>query len=149
FKVLFAGSEYEMDYFREIKELCTEYGLTEHVCFLGWRDDVTELMADADVVVLPSMDEGMPNTLQEAMYIGVPVVASPVGGVEEIVEDGVTGWVVPLDDLQGWADRLAYIAANPSQAKEVAKKGREFAEANFNAGSWAKRYADIIRDRCF
>lgn len=148
FRVLFAGGTYELDYDQEVKNTCAEYGLTEHISFLGWRDDVTELMADADVVVLPSLDEGVPNTLQEAMYIGVPVITSPVGGVEEILEDGVTGWVISKDDVQSWAEKMVHIATNPIQAQKVANRAKEFAKKNFNACSWAKRYAEIIRSHC-
>ena len=70
--------------------------------FLGAREDVPRILKAADGFVLSSAWEGMPNTVMEAMASGLPVVATDVGDVRELVEDGVSGWVVPPGDPRPW-----------------------------------------------
>lgn len=75
--------------------LAQKLGVSDRVHFGGFRNDVLACLAAADLVVNPSHTEGMPNVVLEAMSIGAPVLATAVGGVPEILEDGVTGWLVP------------------------------------------------------
>lgn len=81
-----------------LESLAASLGLAGRVAFLGWVEPVEPLLARLDVCVLPSRSEGLPVVLLEAMALGVPVVASAVGGVPEVVEDGVTGALVPPGD---------------------------------------------------
>lgn len=98
------------------------------VHFLGYRDDVSELMQTADLVVIPSLTEAQPRVAVQAFATGRPVVASAVGGVPEIVHDGQTGWLVPAGDAQALAAAIARVVENPAEAARVADGARALAE---------------------
>jgi glycosyltransferase involved in cell wall biosynthesis len=85
---------------------CRERGLTEAVTFLGMRQDVADLLAASDIFALPSLLEGLPMAVLEAMAMRCPVVATNVGGTAEIIEDGVHGLLVPPADVGALADAL-------------------------------------------
>jgi glycosyltransferase involved in cell wall biosynthesis len=110
--VWLAGDVKEGDrsgYDDHIKHLISRYGLDDTVFLLGFRNDVRSLMRLADVVVLPTHTEGFPWVIQEAMTIGRPVISTPVGGVTDLVSDGETGFLMPVDDaeaLAGFIERL-------------------------------------------
>lgn len=96
--------------------------------FLGYRDDISELMQMADAVVIPSLTEAQPRVAVQAFATGRPVVASNVGGVPEIVRHGQTGWLVPPADPQALADAIARVMTKPAEAAEVAAGARALAE---------------------
>ena len=85
----------DMEYKAELQRLSSSLGLDGKLIFTGHRNDVPQLLAETDVSVLPSHSEGISNSLLESMAAGVPVVATRVGGIPELVEDGVTGFLVP------------------------------------------------------
>lgn len=98
------------------------------VRFLGYRDDISELMQMADTVVIPSLTEAQPRVAVQAFATGRPVVASAVGGVPEIVSHGQTGWLVPPADPAALANALAKVMTEPDAAALVAKGARHLAE---------------------
>lgn len=102
-------------------------GMAVH--FLGYRDDVSELMQMADLVVIPSLTEAQPRVAVQAFATGRPVVASAVGGVPEIVHDGETGWLVPPGQPQVLADAIARVVQNPAEAAKVSDGARRLAES--------------------
>ncbi|MGE5515445.1 MAG: glycosyltransferase family 4 protein [Bacteroidota bacterium] len=102
-------------------------GLKVH--FLGYRDDVSELMQMADLVVIPSLTEAQPRVAVQAFATGRPVIASAVGGVPEIVHDGKTGWLVPPAQPQALADAIARVVEHPDEAATVAQGARALAES--------------------
>ena len=89
-----------------------ELGLEERVSFLGFRSDIAEILAEVQIYTLVSHWEGLPCTIIEAMRAGLPVVASDVGGVKEIVIEGQTGYVVPRSDVAALKERLSYLIAH-------------------------------------
>jgi len=91
-----------------------EAGAGGAVSFAGEVDDVATVLSAADVLVLPSRWESMPYVLLEAGAMGLPVVATPVGGVPELVEEGVTGALVPVDDAVALAEAMVRLAADPA-----------------------------------
>ena len=93
--------------------------------FLGQRSDVPCLMKGADIFVLTSDWEGMPNVVQEAMAACLPVVSTKVGAVPDIVIEGKTGHVVEVDDVQGLADHIVGLAMDPVRRKEMGQAGRK------------------------
>jgi len=107
-------------------------GLGGGVVFAGFRTDVPALLRAADVFVLPSLLEGMPNTALEAMSVGLPVVATRVDGVPEAVADGETGLLVAPADAGALADALSTLLAEPERRAAMGEAGRRRAESEFS-----------------
>lgn len=116
------GAEYESG----LRAQAAEAGVPTH--FLGYREDVSELMQTADLVVIPSLTEAQPRVAVQAFATGRPVVASAVGGVPEIVLDGQTGWLVPPADVPALTAAIARVVQNPAEAAKVAEGARALAE---------------------
>ncbi|HTF55984.1 MAG TPA: glycosyltransferase [Planctomycetota bacterium] len=105
----------------------------KRVEFAGWTDDVPGRMRGAAIAAFPSkLGEGSPVAVLEAMMNGLPVVATDVGGTREIIEDGVTGWLVPPGKPAVLAQRLDWILRNPDGARAVAERGRAAARERFS-----------------
>ena len=109
----------------------------------GARDDVAELMRAFDVFVLPSRAEGISNTILEAMATGLPVIATRVGGNPELVEEGITGTLVPPRDAQALAAALARYAGDPVLREEQGRAARERAELRFSIAHMVRRYESL------
>ncbi len=107
-----------------IEEAVARSGLQGRVQLLGRREDVPALLAAADLFVLPSHEEGFPNALLEAMAYGLPVVATAVGGTLEIVEDGVSGILVPPRSPAALAQAIATLLGDPAAARRMGQAGR-------------------------
>ena len=105
--------------------------------FLGFRSDVADCLAAADVAVLPSRHEGLGVAALEAMAVSRPVVASRVGGLAEVVEDGVTGRLVPPDDPPALGAALATLAATPATRAAMGDAGRERVRARYSSVAMA------------
>ena len=106
-------------------------GIAEACVFAGARHDVHDLTAAMDVFVLPSLDEGIPMALLEAMALRVPVVAAAVGGVPEVVQDGVAGILVPPADDEALADACLRLSADRAWASAIGARGRQLVEERF------------------
>lgn len=120
-----------------------ELGLEEEVSFLGIRDDIPELLAEADIFVLPSDWEGVPLTVLEAMAAGKPVIATAVGGVPELVEDGVTGILVPPRDARALAQEIIRLARDPDLRRAMGEAGQKKAVERFDISRTARGYEDL------
>ncbi|MGD1104920.1 MAG: glycosyltransferase family 4 protein [Terriglobia bacterium] len=99
----------------KLEQMAATLGVAGRIEFLGWVDDLSSVLSRWDVFVLPSLEEGFPLAALEAMATGLPVVASSVGGVPELVVDGKTGWLVPPGDVEALAARLHLLLSNPEQ----------------------------------
>jgi glycosyltransferase involved in cell wall biosynthesis len=99
-------------------------GVLHAFTFLGHRDDVPTRMADGDIFVLPSRSEAFPNAVLEAMAAGIPIVASGVGGIVELIDDGVGGLLVPPGDARVLADRLCRLMSDPALASRLGDAAR-------------------------
>ena len=102
-----------------------------------------------DVFVLPSLNEGMSNTLLEAMACGLPVVASAIGGNIEIVRDQSDGLLFTSADLDGLRTHLDYLAANLEARKEFSRRARERVEDAFSLGAMVRRYERFYEQSLF
>jgi glycosyltransferase involved in cell wall biosynthesis len=120
-------------------------GLAESVEFLGYRYDVPELTAAADVVVLTSVKEGIPRALMQAMAVGVPVVATDVKGSREVVVDGRTGFLVPLDDVETLTDRLGALFDSAELRRDLGAEGVEHARQHFDERRVVERLVGLYR----
>lgn len=99
-------------------------GLRDDVVFLGWRADMPTVYADADLVALTSINEGVPAALIEAMAASRPVVATRVGGVPDLVVDGISGRLVPSGDREGFAQAVAALLRHPDTRRVQGAAGR-------------------------
>jgi len=109
----------------QIEQLARELGLMRDCLFPGYQEDVGAFFAAFDAFVLPSGNEGTPVTAIEALASGCPVVATRVGGVPDVVRDGEDGFLVELGDLDGLADALARLAADPELRRRLGDAGRK------------------------
>ena len=123
-------------------------GLTDRITFLGWQMDVDTLLARWDIFVMSSLEEGLPIAALEAMASGLPVVATSVGGVPELVEDGRTGWLVPPQDPAALAERLRALLLHPEQRLAMGAAGRARARDCFSidrmVASISKIYDNVL-----
>ena len=135
----------------DLERRASELGIAGEVRMLGHRPDVHTVLAALDVFVLSSVSEGLSNTILEAMATGLPVVATSVGGADELVEDGVTGLLVPPKDPQALAASLLQLARNDSLRAEMGGHGRRRAEAEFAlpvmVGRYEQLYLRLARER--
>lgn len=115
-----------------LKHFARIRGLVGRVDFPGWADDLAPAWRGATAAAFPSrLGEGSPVAALEAMMAGLPVVAADAGGTREIIEDGVTGWLVRPGDVAGLADRLEWIIRNPGAAGPVARRARASVRERF------------------
>lgn len=116
----------------ELEALCSELGIADHVRFVGNQRDVGRFLSAMDVFVLCSTTECFPFSVLEAMACARPVVCTDVGGVREIVVDGVTGYLVPPRNVQLLAARLKALLGDREFAREMGRAGRRRVESNFS-----------------
>lgn len=120
------------------REMALRLGVEASVRFLGHRKDLVELMLAADLFVLPSVAEAFGLVLAEALYLGVPVVATRVGGIPEIVDDGVDGILVPPADPAALAGAIVGLLSDPDRRRSLAGAGRDKVTRRF-------RFEDMVR----
>jgi glycosyltransferase involved in cell wall biosynthesis len=108
-----------------VERRAKELGVVRHCFFLGYQDDVAAFLSAFDAFVLPSGNEGTPVSAIEALAAGRPVVATRVGGVPDVVREGVDGYLVEAGDVEALADALARLAADPKLREQMGAAGRE------------------------
>lgn len=107
-----------------LEKYCTERGLNEKVIFYGWKKDIAEIFADVDIVALTSFNEGTPVALIEALASARPVVSTDVGGVRDVVVDGLNGYLVRSGDHKGFAEKLSVLVCDREKREIFGKNGR-------------------------
>lgn len=127
----------------KLEALARELGIAERVLFLGDRRDVPDLLHALDVFVLSSTTESFPNAVLEAMAARKPVVATRVGGTPELVEDGVTGYLVPVSDPVGMAHRIVELLHDPAKRRAMGEAGRARAEREFSPGRMRQKLEEL------
>lgn len=123
----------------EIKRL----GLIDNVELLGVRKDIPELLSKADIFWMPSEWEGLPIACLEAMASGLPVIASAVGGLLEVVVDGGTGYLIPKGSYEQLAEKTLRLLSDFSLRKKMGLMGRKIIERNFTLEKTAEEYINI------
>jgi glycosyltransferase involved in cell wall biosynthesis len=117
-------------------------GAPANVRFLGWRADIENVYAAADVILLTSDNEGMPVTLIEAALCGVPAVATKVGSTGEVVVDGRTGWTV-APDVAPLAEAVRGLLGNDSRRHEMGEAARLFAQESFGVARMTAKHGEL------
>jgi glycosyltransferase involved in cell wall biosynthesis len=122
-------------------------GIAGSVRFAGFmtQGQVAGLLASSDMLVLPSFAEGLPVVYMEALASRIPVVASRVAGVPELVEDGLTGFTVPPGDVATLTDRMSRLMADPEMARAMGEAGRRSVEEGFDIAKEGRWLAEIFR----
>lgn len=116
---------------------------SDEVQFLGFRSDVPDLLAASDIFVLPSLTEGLPLSVLEAMSHGLPIVATPVGGIPELVLDQEQGILVPVQDSSALAEALTLLTSNPSQRQIMGTASNERVQAYFTYPRMLESYGHL------
>jgi glycosyltransferase involved in cell wall biosynthesis len=109
-----------------------QLGLGKHFRFLGYREDVPRLLAASDLAVLPSFSEGLPRSLLEAMVTGLPVVASGLDGIAELVVHGVTGFLVRPGFPAEFAEAVVRLLKDPELSREMGLRGKQRVAKHFH-----------------
>jgi glycosyltransferase involved in cell wall biosynthesis len=127
----------------KIEAELAQLGLSESVRLLGDRSDVPQLLAQSDIFVCSSRSEGMPVSVLEAMAVGLPVVASAVGGVPEIVDDGRTGLLVAPGATAPLADALAGLIRDRALREHMGRSGREAALERYDLPRFRQAHLEL------
>jgi glycosyltransferase involved in cell wall biosynthesis len=128
-----------------LARLADDLGIDQAVVFLGFRLDAAAVLSKLDVLVVPSLSEGTPLVVLEAMVAGVPVVASAVGGIPEQIRHGQDGWLVPAGDSGPLGAAIADLLENPARARQMGQVGRERAVTCFSPRVLLDRTAAVYR----
>jgi glycosyltransferase involved in cell wall biosynthesis len=128
---------------QELRALAASLGVADRVALLGHREDVAMLLEEADLFVLPSRSEAFPNSVVEAMAAGLPVIASAVGGLPELVDSGRTGLLVPPDDPVALASALEALVSVPERARAMGDAARTEIARRYSFDRMVRSFEDL------
>jgi glycosyltransferase involved in cell wall biosynthesis len=126
-----------------LEEEANALGIGQNVRFLGYRHDVSAVLAALDIFVLPSLSEGLPLSLLEAMAASIPIVASNVGGIPEVVGDGQSGLLAEPGDPAGLAEKILMLLDNQALGKTIAQNARTIVLARFGVDAMVDAYERV------
>lgn len=130
----------------ELQQTARSLGIERRVLFLGYRQDIPTLLQAMDVFVLPSLSEGLPLSLLEAMAAEKPVVATDVGGIPEVIDDGETGLLVASGDAEALAQRILSLLTNAPLARRLGWDARLRVEQRFSISSMVRAYEKLYAE---
>jgi glycosyltransferase involved in cell wall biosynthesis len=144
--LIIAGLAENKSYTEQLKGQTREAGLNGRVEFVGEMPQIklAGRMQEACVFVLPSYSEGLPRVVYEAMAVGVPVIASAVSGIPDIVQDGVTGFLVQPGDEAALAEKIRWILQHPDESHAMGQRGRMSAERVFSTETYVDAYRQVF-----
>lgn len=126
-----------------LRELVKDQGLNDAVIFLGYWEEIRDLLAFFDLFLVSSRQEGLSTSIIDAFFAGCPVVATSVGGIPELVKNGLTGVLRRGGDPSSLAEGIIYAIENPTAMKEMAERARSLAEAQFTAEKMVEGNLDV------
>ena len=142
------GQPKRADYIEELQTLITRFNLRDRVRFIDHvsQAELAGHFASGRVFVLPTYAEGLPKVVIEAQFTGTPVIATTVGGIPELIEDGVTGWLIPPDSVTALAQCLLAVfdPAQQSQLDQVGAQGKAAAMSYFSPQAYVQHYGDLF-----
>lgn len=144
-RVLFMISGEDADAARILKNLCEEKRVAPYFRFLGYRDDIIDLMHCFDLLACPSLFEGLPRVVLECMAIGIPVVGSAVDGIPEVVENDVSGYLVPPREPAVLAEKILTLLTDDNRRKTFSLNAKKRIETGFRAEYSAQRTAHVYQ----
>jgi glycosyltransferase involved in cell wall biosynthesis len=145
-ELVIIGRENDKTYADQLKAQVRKLGLESQVQFISQlnQPELAKYMSQASVFVLPSLSEGLGRVVIEAMATGTPAIASNVGGIPDLVQSGINGFLVSPGDETALADRLRWMLEHPTEAKEMGRLGRTFAEQFFSTEIYVQGYQKIF-----
>jgi L-malate glycosyltransferase len=123
----------------DLRVYVRDKGISSYVNFLGHREDIPDLLAEIDIVVLPTSSESLPNVLLEAMSSARPVIASAVGGCLEVIQDGKTGLLVPPADAEALTRAILALLQKPDVRDRISRAARHSVEEDFEINAAARK----------
>ncbi len=127
----------------KLKNLAEALGIAGKTVFTGWREDIPQILAAIDILVQPSLNEAVGIALLEAQAAGVPVVASRVGGVPEVVKDGFSGILVPAKDTDALAAAINLLSSQPQTRSAMATYASEWVKGRFSLDAMVEKTAGL------
>ena len=127
----------------DAERLARELGVADEVLFVGQVPNIADYLSVADLLLLPSLTESFGLAALEAMTCEVPVVATRVGGLPEVVRDGATGYLVEVGDVETMAERAFEILSDEARRREMGRRGREWAVEEFNTDRVIPQYVAL------
>lgn len=134
---IIAGKDEDIEFSNLLKTRTAEYGIKNNVLFLGFREDIPYVLAASDIFVLSSRKEGHPYVMLEAMACKCSVVAFNCAGVEETIEDSISGFIVPIGDTYGMSERITRLLESSKLRASIANSAREKVRTCFRADKTA------------
>jgi glycosyltransferase involved in cell wall biosynthesis len=131
---------------KAIEDMVKEYGLQSNVVLAGQQSDMPGVYAAMDVFVLPSLNEGLPMTILEAMAASRPVVATRVGAVPSVIKDGENGLLVEPRDTDGLRNAIASLLADPDLCRRMGERGHDWVSANYTSDAMALKYRQMYNE---
>lgn len=133
-------------YLQSLRKIIEENNIESRVHFIGWRDNFIGDLIQCDIAILPSYTEGFPRAVIEAMVQGIPVCATPVGGVPEAIEHEKTGMLFDIDDAEQLALCIQTLIDNPSLYKKIKQNGQMFARDYFHPSHNTQSIVKILEE---
>ena len=130
---------------QELKKKTLEMGIEDNIIFLGWRDDVARIISIYDILVLPSLNEGMGRVLVEAMALGKPIVASDIGGIPDLITHGKNGFLVPPKSPELLAKYIQILIEKKERRESMGQTGKKNA-LNFSRESMVERITALYKE---
>lgn len=135
-----------------LQQYTEKLNIAKNVIFVGMRNDIPDLLGLMNVFVLTSKFEGLSNAIMEAMAAGVPCVVTDVGGNKELVIDGKTGFLIPLNDYIMLAEKIIFFMNHPNYTRKMGTKGREFISKEFSVNKMVYNmenvYETLLKKKC-
>jgi colanic acid/amylovoran biosynthesis glycosyltransferase len=137
-----------------LQNLIQELGVDNNIHMVGWKqqEEVIEILENAHILLAPSVtskngdQEGIPVSLMEAMAMGLPIVSTKHSGIPELIENGVSGFLVPERDSEALYEKLKYLVDRPDMWPEMGAQGRKYVEENYNINKLNDRLVHIFKD---
>ncbi len=131
----------------KLKNLAAHLCLGQRVRFLGFKKNVYDYLAHVDALIMPSFHEGLPYTILESMSLGTPVIASQVGGLAEVLEDGSTALLVQPGNVAGWVSAMSNLVSHPEKAVQMGKTGLKKQSTSFTLQTMGEAYWQVYLDK--
>jgi len=129
-----------------IEQLIAKHGLQKNVLLAGQQTDMPSVYAGMDIFVLPSLNEGLPMTVLEAMAAAKPVVATRVGAIPNVIRDGETGLLVNPKDVSGLRDAIARLLTDPDLCRRMGTQAQEWVSRQYTSDAMALQYRAMYEE---